>query len=114
MIRARRAFLYMQGYDMKKLLKAKSLNVDTVCLDMEDGVAYNKKIEARTTIASALSSVDFGNSEVAVRINAIGTDLFQDDLAAVLKAKRLPNAIVVPKVASAHDIQFIGEQIENI
>ena len=53
---ARRALLYMPGDDLRKIRKATTLDVDCVCLDMEDGVAANRKQEARDTIASALST----------------------------------------------------------
>ncbi len=38
-MRARRAFLYVPGDDTRKIAKATTLDVDCVCLDMEDGVA---------------------------------------------------------------------------
>ncbi len=42
-MRARRALLYMPGDDLRKIRKATTLDVDCVCLDMEDGVAANRK-----------------------------------------------------------------------
>jgi citrate lyase beta subunit len=59
-MRARRALLYMPGDDMHKIRKAATLGVDCVCLDMEDGVAQNRKAEARATIVQALGSLNFG------------------------------------------------------
>ena len=62
---SRRALLYMPGDDWKKITKAITLGVDCICMDMEDGVAVNKKAEARATIAKALRELDFGKSEKA-------------------------------------------------
>ena len=52
---SRRALLYMPGDDWKKITKALTLGVDCICMDMEDGVALNRKAEARATIAKALA-----------------------------------------------------------
>ena len=51
-MRARRALLYMPGDEMTKIRKATTLGVDCICMDMEDGVALNRKTEARQTIAT--------------------------------------------------------------
>ncbi|MFN8425356.1 MAG: aldolase/citrate lyase family protein [Anaerolineales bacterium] len=48
---SRRAILYMPGDDRRKIQKATTLSVDSICMDMEDGVAANKKAEAREVIA---------------------------------------------------------------
>ena len=84
---ARRALLYMPGDDMRKIQKATTLGVDCICMDMEDGVALNRKTEARQTIAEALQTLDFGRSERLARINAIGSGFEADDLATVLPAR---------------------------
>jgi citrate lyase beta subunit len=57
-MRARRALLYMPGDDMRKIQKATTLGVDCICMDMEDGVALNRKVVARSTILSALQNLD--------------------------------------------------------
>lgn len=54
-LRPRRALLYMPGSSPKMLLKAQSLQVDTVCMDLEDAVAGNAKEEARGNIVKALN-----------------------------------------------------------
>ena len=36
---SRRALLYMPGDDRRKIEKATTLGVDSICMDMEDGVA---------------------------------------------------------------------------
>ncbi len=66
-MRARRAFLYVPGDDTRKIAKATTLDVDCVCLDMEDGVALSRKDAARATIPAALRELDFGRSERLAR-----------------------------------------------
>jgi citrate lyase beta subunit len=83
-MRARRALLYMPGDDIRKIRKATTLGVDCICMDMEDGVAVNRKAVARETIGSALQTLDFGQSERLARINPVGSGLESNDLLSVL------------------------------
>lgn len=106
---ARRALLYIPGDDERKIAKATTLDVDCICLDMEDGVALNRKQAARETIAKALSAQNFGRAERLARINRIGSGLEQADLAAVLPAR--PDGIVIPKVEDAGQVQWASAQI---
>jgi citrate lyase beta subunit len=99
----------MPGDDLHKIQKAATLDVDCVCMDMEDGVAANRKAEARATIASALRSLDFKRSERLARINPVGSGLEHADLAAVLPSR--PDGIVVPKVESAAQVCWVSEEI---
>ncbi len=107
---SRRALLYMPGDDRHKIEKALTLGVDCICMDMEDGVAVNRKAEARTTIAKALKELDFGKSEKLARINAIGSGLENDDIHAVLPYR--PDGIVIPKLEELSQIKWAGDIIE--
>ena len=62
-MRSRRALLYMPGDDRRKIEKASTLAVDCICMDLEDGTAVNRKVEARQVIAQAMRELDFGRSE---------------------------------------------------
>ena len=108
---SRRALLYIPGNNWKKITKALTLDVDCICMDMEDGVALSRKSEARVTIAKALQELDFGATEKLLRINAIGSGLEQDDLQAVLPC--CPDGIVIPKIESLEQIQWGSEIIES-
>ncbi len=110
-MRARRCLLFMPGDDLKKIQKGISLGVDSIVMDLEDGVALNRKAEARATIAAALRELDFGRSERVVRLNPIGSGLERDDLAAV----RLhhPDSLMLPKVKHADQVQWVGRQLEG-
>ena len=109
-MRARRALLYMPGDDRHKIEKALTLGVDCVCMDMEDGVALNRKAEARRTIAAALRELGFGRSEKLARINAVGSGLETEDIEAVLPFR--PDGMVVPKIERLEQIQWASEKIE--
>lgn len=110
-MRSRRALLYMPGDDRHKIEKAISLQVDCICMDMEDGVAWNRKVEARRTIAAALRELDFGRSERLARINPVGSGLEEADLAAVLPER--PDGIVIPKVETWEQLAWVSNHLER-
>ena len=102
--RVRRAQLYTPGDDMHKIQKAAALGVDSLILDMEDGVAVARKAAARQVIVEALNTVDFGRTERLVRINAVESGLEEDDLAAALEGH--PQGIVLPKVERVEHVRW--------
>jgi citrate lyase beta subunit len=108
---SRRALLYMPGDDRRKIEKSITLGVDSICMDMEDGVAANRKVEARAVIAQAMMDLDFGTSERCIRINSIGSGLEKLDLVAALATN--PDSIVVPKIESAEQVKWVSEHIES-
>jgi len=108
---SRRALLYMPGDDRRKIEKSTTLGVDSICMDMEDGVAANKKAEARAVIAEAMKELDFGKSERCIRINQIGSGLEKRDLVAALATN--PDTIVVPKIETAEQVKWVSEHIET-
>jgi citrate lyase beta subunit len=110
-MKARRALLYVPGDDLRKICKAVTLGVDCICMDMEDGVALNRKAEARATIAEALQTVDFGSAERLARINAVGSGFEIEDLTTVLPAH--PMGIVIPKVEYAEQIEWASQIIAS-
>jgi citrate lyase subunit beta-like protein len=109
---SRRALLYMPGDNWKMITKSITLGVDSICMDMEDGTAVNKKAEARATIAKALQELDFGASEKLARINSVGSGWEKDDIEAVLPYK--PDGIVIPKVESFEQVKWASRIIEDV
>jgi citrate lyase beta subunit len=109
---ARRALLYMPGDDRHKIEKALTLGVDCICMDLEDGVAFERKPAARRTVAAALDELEFLRAERLVRINAAGSGLEADDLAAVLSHH--PDGIVLPKVESPEQVAWAAGQLEAV
>ncbi len=107
---SRRALLYMPGDNWKMITKSITLGVDSICMDMEDGTAVNKKAEARATIVRALQELDFGASEKLARINSVGSGWEQDDIEAVLPYH--PDGIVIPKVESFEQVEWASKIIE--
>lgn len=108
-MRARRALLYMPGDDARKINKALRLGVDSICMDLEDGVAWNQKAAARSQVKQALQAYDFGRSERLVRINPVNSPFFLDDLIAVVGDR--PDGLVIPKIEYAEHVRRVSIRI---
>ncbi|KAF9964871.1 hypothetical protein BGZ70_005807 [Mortierella alpina] len=111
--RIRRSIFYVPGSDERKLKSSLSLAADCLVYDLEDGVAHNRKNIAREMVFDALEASEHRKAEKAVRINAVGSGLEFDDLNVVLRSSRL-QAIVIPKVQSAKDVQFVSQMVDSV
>ena len=111
-IRPRRSVLYMPGSNTRAIEKARTLPADAVILDLEDSVAPDAKAAARRQVMDAVTAGGFGAREVIVRINALDTQWWLDDLNAVGKAK--PDAVLVPKVSSPNNLEDVAERLVDI
>jgi citrate lyase beta subunit len=109
-----RSLLFAPGSDARKLGKALASSADGVVCDLEDAVAPEDKERARAVTAAALAGADApAGAESSshpgqlrlVRVNAIGTTWFRDDLALTTT---LPlDGIVLPK-ASPEAVDALG------
>lgn len=108
--------MYVPGNDDRKLAKIPSLGADCICLDCEDGVALNKKEEARNKIRRLLDDRpkwNFGMSECSVRVNAVGSGMCADDLNVVLGGENLPDAVHLPKVDDPEELTWFVQRYNN-
>jgi citrate lyase subunit beta / citryl-CoA lyase len=108
-IRPRRSALYMPGSNARALEKARTLAADCLILDLEDAVAPDAKDAARRQVVEAVKAGGFGTREVFIRINGTDTPWGVEDLAAASAAA--PDAILVPKVTTAEQLEFIGRRL---
>jgi citrate lyase beta subunit len=109
--RPRRSLLFMPGDDRRKIEKGIAARPDAVIMDLEDGVALNRKEAARATVVAALRELDFGPVEKIVRINALGSGLEEAELAAVLPAR--PDALLAPKIESADQVAWLVHRLPD-
>ena len=99
----KRSWMFVPGHRQRMIDKALSLNTDAIMLDIEDGVAPSEKDTARKLIAEALGRERSPSSPTRfVRINAIGHERMDADLAAVLRPGL--DGLVLPKVETTQAV----------
>lgn len=105
-IRPRRCCLTVPGNSSSKLARAASLQVDEAIIDLEDSVPADQKTdETRRLVVDSVSAAGWSAPVLAVRVNAIGSPWFEDDLKSMVRwvGPRLAT-LVLPKVESAADV----------
>ncbi len=112
MIRPRRSLLFMPGSNARALEKARDLPADGIILDLEDSVAPDAKANAREMIAQALAAGGFGTREMIIRINALDSPWWIDDVSMAARAR--PHGILVPKISSVEDLSAIADRLSDI
>jgi len=100
----------MPGANDKALEKAKTLPCDAIIFDTEDSVAPDMKAAARDKVAAAVTSGEYGNRELTIRVNSAETEWHADDLRSAAAAG--PAGIVVPKINSAEEVAAVEWIIE--
>ena len=105
-----RSVLYIPGSKERALDKARSLAADAIIFDLEDAVAVEEKANARELLANTLAAADYGPRARLVRINGFDTDWGARDLDVISLAR--PEAILLPKVNSAADIQALADRLD--
>lgn len=107
----RRSVLYMPSSNARALEKAKTLPVDALILDLEDAVGPDDKEAAREAACAAVQSGEYGDRELTIRVNGIGTQWHEADLAAAAEAG--PAGIVVPKVNTADEVRWLAGALDG-
>ncbi|MEE2527301.1 CoA ester lyase [Hyphobacterium sp. HN65] len=100
-IRPIRSALFVPGSRPRAIEKAAGLGADMLILDLEDAAGPDEKADARGRVSDALAQWAGCGAVRAIRVNAIGTGLEADDIAAAMGA----DAIVMPKVEGVADIE---------
>jgi citrate lyase subunit beta/citryl-CoA lyase len=99
----RRSVLYLPASNAKAIAKSRTLDCDVVILDLEDAVAPDAKLMARDQAIAAATEGGFGERELVIRVNGLDTEWGKTDFEQVAAAN--PDAILVPKVSAASDIE---------
>lgn len=105
----RRSVLYMPAHNVRALEKARHLAADCIIMDLEDAVSPSMKTSARQQALAALREGGYGNRVVAIRVNAINTEWFEDDLNAVINSAAA--AVVLPKVEDPQTVQHVADRL---
>ena len=95
-----RSLLFVPADSEKKLAKAKSSPADALILDLEDSVAPENRVRARSLAREFLK--DRNRQSIWVRINPVGSSDFMADMEAVVSGA--PAGLVVPKPDGPQDL----------
>lgn len=113
--RPHRSELAVPGTNVRAMEKAPALGADLVFLDLEDAVAPDDKEEARENVIAALLGQDWSSCSVSVRINGLDTRWCYRDVVEVMeRAGHLLDTLLIPKVGSASDVEFVATLCSQI
>lgn len=115
-----RSKLFVPGSRPELFDKALASEADGLSFDLEDAVADEKKDEARKTLQQWMQSpaVVSSNKEIIVRVNAMDTAYFPDDIASVVQPGldiiNLPKPAGVEAVLSAVEAIEVAERANGV
>lgn len=112
MERLRRTMLFVPGNNPGMLKDAGIYGADSLMLDLEDAVAVTEKDAARFLVYNAIKNLNYGNTEIVVRINGLDTEFGRDDIEAVVRAG--VDVIRLPKTETKEDILAVEAVIEEV
>src|SRR5215471_2763586 len=103
-----RSLLFIPGDAEKKLAKGVGCGADALILDLEDAVSAPRKAAARAISAQyiALTRALEERPALYVRINALDTPYWEDDLAGIMGSR--PDGVLLPKVRSGGDVHTLS------
>ncbi len=92
--------------------KAKSLEADIVCFDLEDSVPESEKQKARSLIQGILSDKSQFHSSIFVRTNSPISGKIPADLKEIVR-KGL-DGIIIPKVNNVKELSKVAKQLSRL
>ncbi|CEM63389.1 citrate (pro-3S)-lyase subunit beta [Treponema phagedenis] len=110
--RLRRTMMFLPGNNPAMITDAHIYGADSIMIDLEDAVSVNQKDAARLLVYHALKRIDYGTTEVVVRINGLNTPFGKDDVIAMVKAG--VDVIRLPKTDTPEEIHEVDALITAV
>jgi citrate lyase subunit beta/citryl-CoA lyase len=107
-----RSLIFVPGNNARFLEKAKRIEADIVCFDLEDSVPDKEKKQARKQIKIALKSRSEYFSSIFVRINSPSSGKIPDDLKEIIQ--KGIDGVVIPKVNNVTELKKIEKILQSI
>ena len=107
-----RSLIFVPGNNPRFLEKAKKIQADIVCFDLEDSVPDSEKVTARKLIKSALKSRNSYESSIFVRTNSPLSGKIPSDLKEIIQ--KGIDGIVIPKVNNTKELKKIEKIIVGL
>ena len=118
--RLRRTMIFLSAQKPGLIKDPLIYGADSLMLDLEDAVAENQKDAARFSLYHALKTVDYGDTEVIVRINGLDTPHWREDVrvcvaaggdgVGIAKCESAGGVIAVEKAVAAAEEEFHKEK----
>jgi (3S)-malyl-CoA thioesterase len=105
-----RSVLYIPASRERALEKARELAADAIIFDLEDAVSPEEKVRAREVLGAALGA-DYGARARIVRVNGLGTEWVEGDLAAFGDHPGV-DAVLLPKVNGPEDLEVVAGKVK--
>jgi citrate lyase subunit beta / citryl-CoA lyase len=109
--RLRRTMMFIPGNNPGMMRDAHIYGSDSLMFDLEDAVSMAEKDAARMLVYNAIKTIDYGKTEIVVRINPLDTPYGKSDIEAMVCAGA--HVLRMPKTESAKDVRecdaYIGE-----
>ncbi|MBR3726530.1 MAG: citrate (pro-3S)-lyase subunit beta [Prevotella sp.] len=109
MQRLRRTMMFVPGNNPAMMQDAFIYSPDSIMLDLEDSVTMSEKDAARLLVYNALKTIDYGQTEMVVRINPLNTPYGKKDVEAMVKAG--VQVIRMPKTETADEVREVEAEI---
>jgi malyl-CoA/(S)-citramalyl-CoA lyase len=110
--RLTRTYLAVPGHRSRLVQNAAASAADAVFLDLEDAVPPAEKAAALEAAATALTTLDWGQKTVAVRLNGVDSPSIRQEIARLGGIPRL-DAFIIPKTEAVADVAQIGGWITD-
>ena len=104
--------MFVPGNNPGMMADAHIYGPDSIMLDLEDSVTMAEKDTARLLVYNALKRVNYGDTEMVVRINPLNTPYGKKDIEAVVKAG--VHVIRMPKTETAEEVVEVEREIERV
>ena len=112
MTRLFRSLIFVPGNNSRFLEKAKSLQADIVCFDLEDSVPESEKENARNLIKETLVNRSQYSASIYVRTNSPSSDKFQKDLDSIVR--KGIDGVVIPKVNNINELKKFEKNLASL
>ena len=107
-----RSLIFVPGNNPRFLEKAKKIQADIVCFDLEDSVPDDEKTSARKLIKNALKSRSEYSSSIFVRTNSPLSGKIPSDLKEIIQ--KGIDGIVIPKVNNVTELKKIQKTLSGL
>lgn len=108
--RLRRTMIFLSAQKPGLIKDPLIYGADSLMLDLEDAVAENQKDAARFSLYHALKTVEYGDTEVIVRINGLDTPHWREDVRVCVAAGA--DGVRIAKCESAGDVIAVEKAVE--